>query len=57
MQPLKMLVPASQLVFGSDWPFANPTAQATALQTSGLSMEELRGLYRNNAAKLIPKFT
>jgi 6-methylsalicylate decarboxylase len=57
LQSLKMLVPPSQFVFGSDWPFANPAAQATALQTSGLNPEELRGLYRMNAAKLIPKYT
>jgi 6-methylsalicylate decarboxylase len=57
LQSLKMLVPPSQFVFGSDWPFANPAAQATALQSSGLSGEELRGLYRGNAAKLIPKYT
>jgi len=57
LQSLKMLVPPSQFVFGSDWPFANPAAQATALQSSGLSAEELRGLYRNNAVKMLPKYT
>jgi 6-methylsalicylate decarboxylase len=57
IQPLKMLVPTTQFVYGSDWPFANPAAQAAALQSSGLSMDELRGLYRGNAARLIPKYT
>jgi predicted TIM-barrel fold metal-dependent hydrolase len=28
LQSLKMLVPASQIVYGTDWPFANPAAQA-----------------------------
>ena len=57
LQSLKMLVPPSQFVFGSDWPFASPVAQATALQSSGLSADELRGLYRGNAATLLPRYT
>lgn len=57
LQSLKMLVPASQIVYGTDWPFGNPAAQAAALQTSGLSAEELRGVFRNNAARMLPKYT
>ncbi len=54
MQSLKMLVGASQIVYGSDFPFANPAAQATGLESSGLSAAELRGIYHENAAKLLP---
>jgi predicted TIM-barrel fold metal-dependent hydrolase len=56
MQSLKLLVPASQIVFGSDFPFANPGATVTGLQASGLSPEELRGIYRDNALKLLPRY-
>ena len=54
MQSLKMLVPASQIVYGSDFPFANPAAQVAGLETSGLTSAELRGIYRENAAKILP---
>ena len=56
MQSLKLLVPASQIVFGTDFPFANPAATVAGLETSGLSQEELRGVYRNNALKFLPKY-
>ena len=54
MQSLKMLVPASQIVYGSDFPFANPGAQVSGLESSGLSAAELRGIYRDNAARFLP---
>jgi predicted TIM-barrel fold metal-dependent hydrolase len=56
MQSLKLLVPASQIVFGTDFPFANPAATVTGLESSGLTQEELRGVYRNNALKFLPKY-
>jgi len=56
MQSLKLLVPASQIVFGTDFPFANPAATVAGLETSGLTTEELRGVYRNNALKFLPKY-
>jgi predicted TIM-barrel fold metal-dependent hydrolase len=56
IQSLKLLVPASQIVFGTDFPFANPAATVAGLQTSGLSQEELRGVYRDNALKFLPKY-
>ena len=56
MQSLKLLVPASQIVFGTDFPFANPAATVAGLQTSGFSAEELRGVYRDNAVKFLPKY-
>jgi predicted TIM-barrel fold metal-dependent hydrolase len=56
MQSLELLVPASQIVFGTDFPFANPAATVAGLQTSGFSTEELRGVYRDNALKFLPKY-
>ena len=56
MQSLKLLVPASQIVFGTDFPFANPAATVAGLQTSGFSAEELCGIYRNNALKFLAKY-
>jgi predicted TIM-barrel fold metal-dependent hydrolase len=56
MQSLKLLVPASQIVFGTDFPFANPAATVAGLQNSGFSAEELRGIYRNNALKFLPRY-
>jgi predicted TIM-barrel fold metal-dependent hydrolase len=54
MQALKLLVPTSQIVFGTDYPFANGMAQLAGLQTCGLSADELRGIYRDNALKILP---
>ena len=56
MQSLKLLVPASQIVFGTDFPFANPTATVTGLQTSGFAPDELRGIYRDNALRILPQY-
>ena len=56
IQSLKLLVPASQIVFGTDFPFANPAATVAGLETCGLTPEELRGVYRDNALKLMPKY-
>jgi 6-methylsalicylate decarboxylase len=55
MQSLKLLVPSSQIVFGTDFPFANPAATVTGLQGSGLSETDLRGIYRENAVRILPR--
>ena len=57
MQSLRLLVPDSQIVFGTDYPFANgPAAHVAGLQDSGLTAQVLRGIYRDNALKILPKF-
>ena len=56
MQSLKLLVPPSQIVFGTDFPFANPGATVTGLQGSGFTPDELRGIYRDNALRILPKY-
>ena len=56
MQGLKMLVGSSQIVFGTDFPFANAPATASGLLTSGFSPDELRAIDRENALKFLPKY-
>jgi 6-methylsalicylate decarboxylase len=56
IQSLKLLVPASQILFGTDFPFANPAATVTGLQGSGLSDQELQAIYRDNALKFLPRY-
>jgi predicted TIM-barrel fold metal-dependent hydrolase len=56
IQSLKLLVPASQIVFGTDFPFANPAATVTGLAGSGLTPAELTGVYRGNTLKFLPKY-
>jgi len=51
---LKMVVSASQIVFGTDAPWGNPSSTAAGLQTSGLTAAELRGVDRENALKFLP---
>ena len=46
----------AKVLFGSDFPFANPAATVAGLESSGLSMEELRGIYRANALKVLPRY-
>jgi len=55
LQSLKLLVPAAQIVFGTDFPFGNVSATAAGVQTSGFSAAELRGIYRDNALKFLTK--
>src|SRR6202012_1246091 len=56
---LLSLVPASQLVYGSDYPFTNaPTvaALATAIAETGVPDDAARaGALRGNAAALLPR--
>ena len=56
IQSLKLLVPPSQVVFGSDFPFGNVGATANGIQTSGLTATELQGVYRDNALRFLPKY-
>jgi len=55
MQSLKTLVPASQIVFGTDFPFANVLGTVAGLQASGFTADDLNGIYRETALKLVPR--
>lgn len=54
MQALKELVGPSQIVFGSDFPFMPCRDTVEALQECGFSEEELRGIDRDNALRILP---
>jgi predicted TIM-barrel fold metal-dependent hydrolase len=56
MQGLKMIVGASQIVFGSDYPFsAGPAKHLRGLQKCGFSAEELGSIQRGTAERLFPR--
>jgi predicted TIM-barrel fold metal-dependent hydrolase len=55
MNALKTLVPTSQILFGTDAPFFDGAPQVAGLQTAGFTADELRGIERENAVKLIPR--
>src|SRR6188474_3056480 len=57
LQSLKLLVPASQIVFGTDTPLASLPATVVGVRTSGLSVEEQRGIYRDNLLQILPDHT
>lgn len=56
MQLMKMLVPLSQFVFGTDYPWATPRFIADGLHDSGLTDAEIAGIDRRNALRLLPQF-
>ena len=55
IQSLKLLVGMSQVVFGTDYPFGNSANTAAALQKVGLTADELRGIDRDNALRMMRK--
>jgi predicted TIM-barrel fold metal-dependent hydrolase len=55
MQALKSLVPASQIVFGTDAPFFDGAPQVKGLLASGFTPAELAGIERDNAVRLVPR--
>ena len=56
MTALKTVAGAGQIVFGTDYPFGSVAAHLKGLQKCGFNQTELQGIYRNNAAKFLPKF-
>jgi predicted TIM-barrel fold metal-dependent hydrolase len=57
MQGLKTLAGASQIVFGTDVPYGTSAAIGQALELCGLSREELRAINRENALRILPKYS
>jgi len=56
MQGLKTVVGASQIVFGDDYPFgAGPAKHFQGLQKCGFSADELQGIYRQDALRIVPQ--
>ncbi len=57
MQALKTIAGASQIVFGTDYPFGATAAKhLQGLRECGLSAEELQAVYTSNALRLFPKY-
>jgi len=57
MTSLKMIVPVSQFVFGTDFPFGQSAAIAQGLRNCGFTEAELRAIDRDNALRLLPGLT
>jgi len=57
MQGLKTLAGSSQIVFGTDVPYGTSAAIGQALEACGLSREELRAINRENALRILPKYS
>jgi predicted TIM-barrel fold metal-dependent hydrolase len=55
MAGLLKMVPSSQIVFGTDFPYVPTTLQADALEKNGLSADALAAIQHDNAVRLIPR--
>lgn len=55
MAALLKLVPSTQVVYGSDYPYVPMDTQAQALTQLGLDGGTLRGIQRDNAVRLVPR--
>src|SRR5579864_5880947 len=55
MAALMKLVPTSQILFGSDYPFVQIAESAHGMTQVGLSASDLRAIGRENAAGLLPR--
>jgi predicted TIM-barrel fold metal-dependent hydrolase len=57
IQALKTIAGAAQILFGTDYPFGGDAVKhRQGLEKCSLKPEELSGIYRENAAKLLPKY-
>ena len=51
------MVPVSQIVFGTDYPYRNTEEHVKGLRGGGIfSAEELRAIDRENVARLLPRY-
>ena len=55
MAALLKMVPASQIVYGSDYPYVTEAATAEGLMQAGLSAADLKAIEIDNALRLIPR--
>ncbi len=57
MRALRTVVPVSQIVFGTDYPYRNTEEHVKGLRGGGIfSAEELRAIDRENVARLLPRY-
>jgi predicted TIM-barrel fold metal-dependent hydrolase len=57
MAALMNLVPTSQMLFGSDFPYVPAAVTANGLDHFGLSVNDLQATNRENAARLFPRLS
>ena len=55
MQGLKLIAGASQIVFGTDYPFGSAAKHLQGLAKCGFTPAELEGIHRENAARVMPR--
>ena len=55
MSSFKQVVQLSQLLFGTDFPYVSAALTAKGLQSCGFAEQELAGIYRGNAVRLLPR--
>ena len=55
MGPLKRLVSAARIVFGSDYPFRHAKDHVDGLEGCDFTEAELAGIHRGNIEKLLPR--
>jgi len=53
---LKSVVPVSQIVFGTDYPYRTSLEHVEGIARSGFNTQELRGIDRDNALRLLPRY-
>jgi len=56
MAALMKLVPTSQILFGSDYPWGTIGTTARGIASLGLSVADLKAIGRDNAMALLPRF-
>lgn len=56
MQGIARLAGASQIVFGTDYPFGNASVLAGGMRSVGFTAEQLRAIDRENALRILPKY-
>jgi predicted TIM-barrel fold metal-dependent hydrolase len=53
---LKSIVPVSQIVFGTDYPYRTSIEHVEGLARSGFTPAELQAIDRDNALRLVPRY-
>jgi predicted TIM-barrel fold metal-dependent hydrolase len=57
IQALKTIAGANQILFGTDYPFGGDAVKhRQGLEKCGLTPDELRGILRDNSARLLPQY-
>jgi predicted TIM-barrel fold metal-dependent hydrolase len=55
MGALRQVVPTTQILFGTDFPYRTSIEHVEGLRRSGFNEEDLSAIYRENALKLMPQ--